>query len=102
MIYLTLILTLVFFFRAEGSQAFAVQRTDKSETIPDALRGTWATLTPREQEIARLLARGYDRKLIASTFTISQETVKTHTKHIYQKLDIHSRRELVALLDSDS
>lgn len=102
MIYLTLILTLVFFFRAEGSRAFAVQRTDKSEPIPDALRGTWATLTPREQEIARLLARGYDRKLIASTFTISQETVKTHTKHIYQKLDIHSRRELVALLDSDS
>lgn len=99
MIYLVLILALVFFFRADSTRTSDTKPVGNAATVPNALQEAWSTLTPREQEIARLLARGYDRKLIADTFTISQETVKTHVKHIYQKLDIHSRRELVALLD---
>lgn len=106
MIYLVLIVALVFFFRSESSHP-SLGESDPSETSEQAAtllaqNVAWETLTPREQEIAQLIARGYDRKLIAETIVVSQETVKTHTKHIYQKLDVHSRRELIALLNREN
>lgn len=54
------------------------------------------TLTPREWEIAQLIARGYTNSQIAQHLTLSLNTVKTHRLHIYQKLNLHDRAELVA------
>ena len=56
-------------------------------------------LTPRETEIVSLLARGRDQAFIAEYLHISVDTVKTHRRSIYRKLDIHSHQELLTLLE---
>ena len=52
-------------------------------------------LTPREQDVLHLLARGYPDKKIAETLVITRETVHKHLKNIYHKLNVHSRTEAV-------
>ena len=52
-------------------------------------------LTPREIEIARLAALGQRNKAIGEGMAISEGTVKTHLHHIYEKLRVQSRAELV-------
>lgn len=51
-------------------------------------------LTPRESEILVYLVKGYDRGFIAQSLSVSAETVKSHTRHIYEKLGAHTRLEL--------
>lgn len=55
------------------------------------------TLTVREVEILRLLARGRDMQVIADSLTISANTVRTHLQNIYAKLGVHSKLEAVVL-----
>jgi DNA-binding NarL/FixJ family response regulator len=55
-----------------------------------------ASLTPREKQILDLLARGLSYKLVASEAEISIETVRTHIKRIYEKLQVHSATEALA------
>ncbi len=55
-------------------------------------------LTERELEIAILLAKGFTRKDIAAALFISENTVSSHIKNIYSKLDIHNVAELIAWL----
>ena len=50
-------------------------------------------LMQREQEILTLLARGYQYKEIAETAGVKLETVRSHIKHIYDKLHVRSRTE---------
>lgn len=52
-------------------------------------------LTAREEEILQLLAQGYLTKEIAGQLSISLDTVKTHLKHIYGKLQVRTRTEAV-------
>lgn len=52
-------------------------------------------LTPREREILTLIAQGMSNTEIAEALTLSINTVKTHRLHIYQKLELHSRAELI-------
>nr|WP_282438052.1 helix-turn-helix transcriptional regulator [Slackia exigua] len=56
-------------------------------------------LTTRELEILGQLARGRDGKFIEQELVLSYNTVKTHIKHIYQKLGVHSRQELLDLIE---
>jgi DNA-binding NarL/FixJ family response regulator len=56
-------------------------------------------LTEREAEVFNLLAHGQNGRYIMDHFVVSQNTVKTHVKHIYQKLDIHSQLELIRLVE---
>ncbi len=58
-----------------------------------------SVLTKREIEVMDLIAYGYSNSDIAKILVISEHTVKDHTKHIYKKLDVHSRFELAALLN---
>ncbi len=53
-------------------------------------------LTPREEEILRLLAKGARSKEIADRLNIGAGTVNTHVRHIYEKLHVRSRAEAVA------
>ena len=53
-------------------------------------------LTPREQEILELLAKGYSDKEISQALGISEHTVNGHIKSIYVKLQAHSRAQAVA------
>jgi DNA-binding CsgD family transcriptional regulator len=58
-------------------------------------------LTSREIEVMALLAHGFNRPQISAKLFISDETVKTHIKHIYKKLEIHSRYDLVELVENE-
>jgi DNA-binding NarL/FixJ family response regulator len=53
-------------------------------------------LTPREKDVLKSLARGNSYKLIAAEFDISVDTVRTHLKKIYEKLQVHSQTEAVS------
>lgn len=55
-------------------------------------------LSPREDEILRLMAQGKTGKEIAQELFIAEGTYKAHSQHIYTKLGIHSRKELSILL----
>lgn len=56
-------------------------------------------LTEREAEVLALLARGCSGPEIQERLVISQNTAKTHVRHIYRKLGVHSQRELIALVE---
>lgn len=55
-------------------------------------------LTSRESEILALLVQGKKQGQIAHDLYIAPSTVKTHIKHLYQKLDVHSRKEIADLV----
>ena len=61
-------------------------------------RSSGSRLTPREREIAELLQEGLANKEIATRLGITARTVKNHLHHVYDKLGLHSRGEVVALL----
>ncbi len=56
----------------------------------------WASLTPSELEVVRLVGQHLTNPEIASRLFVSRATVKTHLVHIFSKLGIDSRSELVA------
>ncbi|MDR3680993.1 MAG: response regulator transcription factor [Flavipsychrobacter sp.] len=60
----------------------------RSETSP---------LTRRETEILEQIATGKSRKRIAQELFIDMETVKSHIKNIYHKLDVHSKADAIKL-----
>lgn len=53
-------------------------------------------LTPKEKEVLTSLSKGNSYKLIGSEFQISIDTVRTHIRKIYEKLQVHSQTEAVA------
>ena len=55
--------------------------------------------TPRETEIFKLLAQGYTMPVVSEKLFVSENTVKSHVKSIYQKLGIHVRSELIELVN---
>jgi DNA-binding NarL/FixJ family response regulator len=57
--------------------------------------GSATRLTPRELDVARLVAEGYRSQQIARTLFISENTVKTHLSHITQKLGLRHRLDIV-------
>jgi len=57
----------------------------------------WDSLTESELEVIRLLGRGLATRDIAERLVVSPETVKTHVKHIFQKLGVHDRAAVVAV-----
>ena len=57
-------------------------------------------LTKREAEVLGYLARGRTLPYIADALFVTTGTVKTHTAHIYRKLDVNSRQELLDQLDA--
>jgi DNA-binding CsgD family transcriptional regulator len=57
-----------------------------------------ARLSLREQEIARMVAKGYHNKTIAAVLEISTWTVDTHLRRMYAKLGVNSRTAMVAQL----
>jgi DNA-binding NarL/FixJ family response regulator len=64
----------------------------KEAKITDA---DYGSLTPREQEVLRLLAEGLSTKAVAEKLYISPKTVENHRANILRKLGLHSTMELV-------
>jgi len=65
-------------------------RVKSSERLP-----RFATLTPREKEVLKLLAEGNSVKEIACTLNLSVKTVEAHKFNLMRKLDIHNKAQLV-------
>ncbi len=65
-----------------------LQRNRNSDRTPDSI------LTPREEEIVKLIAEGHSSKEIASTLVISAKTVDRHRANILHKLGMRDRLEL--------
>lgn len=57
-------------------------------------------LTPRETDMLEQLARGRDLAFMEEKFVLSRNTVKMHIKHVYEKLDVHSKQEVIDLVES--
>lgn len=56
----------------------------------------YGSLTERERNVCALLVQGRDRAFIAERLGLSEGTVKTHVQHVYQKLGVHSKQELIS------
>ena len=65
-----------------------LRRDRQGAKIPDSI------LTPREEEIIKLIAEGHSSKQIAHTLVISAKTVDRHRANILQKLGMHDRLDL--------
>jgi DNA-binding NarL/FixJ family response regulator len=55
----------------------------------------YETLTDREKQVLKLVAEGRSNKEVAEFLDISVKTAMSHREHIMQKLDLHSRTELI-------
>ena len=93
---------------AAGASAGAVSDSSSQNPQPVdfigqrvALLAREHKLTPRETEVFGLLAHGRSIPYVRDALIISRDTAATHAKHIYAKLDVHSRQELIDLVMSD-
>lgn len=59
-------------------------------------------ISPRETEVLYYLGRGYNHTYIARKLFVSENTVRTHVRHIYAKLGLSSREELLDLIDESA
>ena len=83
----------------------AVEKVAGGDTFVDpalmaefiAGKGQMEILTPREREILQLLADGMSNVDVAAKLFISQETVKSHVRHILAKLEADTRTQAVAI-----
>ena len=57
-------------------------------------------LTERETDMVRLLAHGRSKTSISKELFISENTVKSYTRNVYSKLNIHSKQQLLDILDN--
>jgi DNA-binding NarL/FixJ family response regulator len=55
------------------------------------------SLTRREKQVLVLLGRGWKNADIAVELQVSTETVRTHAQHVYRKLGVRSRKELLGV-----
>lgn len=80
------------------SKAFTVRLIDQVLSATSNRQWQWDTLTPRETEVAHLVAQGKRNAEIARDLHISIRTVETHLSNIYEKLDVRSRVELARVI----
>lgn len=83
---------------SDGQESAFLDRLSKQCALVSQHYG----LSEREAEIMELVARGNTVVRISGMLGISENTVRTHTRRIYGKLDIHKKQELLDLLQSFS
>ena len=71
----------------------------KASESPTSMIARRYGLSPREAEVFELWATGHGAKAIQDKLVLSPSTVKTHVRHIYEKCDVHSRAEIIALIE---
>ncbi len=69
-----------------------------AQAWPPPATGPLAGLSPREQQIVRLVATGLVNRTIGSVLDISPWTVATHLRRIFAKLGVASRASMIAAL----
>ena len=78
-------------------------RGDESASEPDGdvleQIASYYGLTRREAEVLPYLARGCSAKVIAEALFVSESTVRTHTRRILEKTALHSKQDLIDLIE---
>ena len=94
---------------ADASQRGAALPLDEAVAYARRARGTrgrpsagWASLTPTELDVVRLVADGLTNPEIGARLFMSRATVKTHLSHVFAKLRIANRVELAALASAQA
>ena len=82
---------------AEGVGAPAEPRASQGiPTRPNGLDSqAWSTLTINERKVVKYLLQGLSNDEIGQVLHIGTSTVKTHLNHIFKKLQVHSRLEII-------
>ena len=60
-----------------------------------------AQLTPRETDVLGCLAQGRSTQYMAEHLCISENTVKSHVRNVYQKLGVHSKQDIIDIINAD-
>lgn len=86
--------------RVEASAAgrhdrFAVVVAPQHPPAMPAIPYDWE-LTPQEERVAQLVLKGLSNREIAATLVVSENTIQTHLRHMYDKLDVRGRSQLLA------
>lgn len=68
---------------------------EEAARVPDVL----LKCTPREIQVVKFLVEGRSTREIATMLTLTISTVNTYMKRVFAKLEVHSRVELVALVN---
>jgi LuxR family maltose regulon positive regulatory protein len=84
------------------TEAYGRTETYEPASAPCSVNGTRQpgidsdAITARERDVLSKIGQGYSNKRIARTLEISPETVKSHVKHIFLKLEVATRSEAVS------
>ena len=81
--------------RGEAFVTDAVERSILRAWMADGSNGPEEPLSPREQEVLKLISEAYTNKDIASTLHLAEKTVESHRANILRKLGMRDRVELV-------
>ena len=73
---------------------------DKLLECEAGIKAIAETLTPRELQVARMIAKGVPSKTVASRLAISEGTAKLHLHHVYEKLKVDGRVGLMRFMHS--
>jgi DNA-binding CsgD family transcriptional regulator len=79
----------------DGASYQLVRHEDRRDAFRDV------RLSPRELEIARLIANGHTNRTIAVVLDISPWTVSAHVRRVFAKLDVGSRAAMIGKLVAD-
>jgi DNA-binding NarL/FixJ family response regulator len=74
-----------------------IQLLLKGECIYPVNKPLGLTLTPRQQDVLNLLAQGYPNKVICKELNLSEATIKTHLRALFNILDVHTRTQCVSV-----
>jgi DNA-binding NarL/FixJ family response regulator len=103
---LAIVISQVFVERGAGlgallTEAYGRTETFESASVPGSVDGSRQpdidsdAITARERDVLSMIGQGHSNKRIARTLEISPETVKSHVKHIFSKLDVATRSAAV-------
>jgi DNA-binding NarL/FixJ family response regulator len=81
--------------RGEAFLTNAVERSMIREWMSDPTKGPEEPLSPREQEVLKLIAEAHTNREIADTLHLAEKTVESHRANILRKLGMRDRVELV-------
>jgi DNA-binding CsgD family transcriptional regulator len=79
---------------ASEDGSLAVTLVPQQSRIPLEVPASWP-LTRQERQVCELLLRGQSNRQIAATLVVSENTVESHCVHVYEKLGVQNRRELL-------
>jgi DNA-binding NarL/FixJ family response regulator len=81
--------------RGEAFLTNAAERSIIRQWMADGAAGPAVPLTPREEEVVKLIAEAYTNAQIAATLHVSEKTVESHRANVLRKLGMRDRVELV-------